>query len=330
MAADLDALIVYALACFSSSAMTMTRPAQGALLPSLAETPEELTAANGLTAVFEGAGVLIGPLAAAAVLTVAQPTAVVVAGTITLGIASVLAMRVHVPADEIRTAAPAGDVPPSDTPETSDARQVPKDEGSLLEGFRLFARQRDSGFSPDPLRPDAPHRRLRRALRVDGPGAVPDRRVGCRPVERSGRSGRDGRWCGDAECRWAPSPRAFFGIRCHRRGHVCDRHRARAVSRGGAVADRSLGRRPVAPRRDRSHDAATERLRRDPRSRVRSAGGVHDGGSRARLDWYPSSWPRWGFNQPSSSSAPSFRPWRCSAPQVSDASMRAPSCRSAN
>ena len=65
------------------------------------------------------------------------------AGTITLGIATVLAMRVHVPADEIRTAAPAGDVLPSGTSETSDARQLSKDEGSLLEGFRLFAHQRD-------------------------------------------------------------------------------------------------------------------------------------------------------------------------------------------
>ena len=56
MTMDLDPLVIYGLACLSSSAMTMTRPAQGALLPSLAETPEELTGANGLTAVFEGAG----------------------------------------------------------------------------------------------------------------------------------------------------------------------------------------------------------------------------------------------------------------------------------
>lgn len=141
MAGDLDPLIVYGLACLSSSAMTMTRPAQGALLPSLAETPEELTAANGLTAVFEGAGVLIGPLGAAGILTVAEPTAVVVAGTITLGIATALATRVHVHADELPTAAVTGDVPSSDAPAT-DGGQVPE-VGSLLEGFRLLARQRD-------------------------------------------------------------------------------------------------------------------------------------------------------------------------------------------
>lgn len=144
MASDLDPLLVYALACLSSSAMTMTRPAQGALLPSLAETPEELTAANGLTAVFEGAGVLVGPLAAAVILMVTRPTAVVVAGTVALGLATILATRVHLS---------SADVPASSEADreatTTDIEAQPEvvddvdPTRSLLAGFRLTVQHRD-------------------------------------------------------------------------------------------------------------------------------------------------------------------------------------------
>ena len=141
MTMDLDALVIYGLACLSSSAMTMTRPAQGALIPSLAQTPEELTGANGLTAVFEGAGVLIGPLGAAAILTVAAPTAVVIAGTFTLGLATVLATRVHVPTTDVAAPSPTDDGTATDT-------EIPLNNGdyrpgSLLAGFRMTVRHPD-------------------------------------------------------------------------------------------------------------------------------------------------------------------------------------------
>lgn len=63
-------LLVYVSAAVALSSLTITRPTMGALLPELARTPEELSAANGVSGTVEGGGVLLGPLAAALVLTV--------------------------------------------------------------------------------------------------------------------------------------------------------------------------------------------------------------------------------------------------------------------
>ena len=125
MTLELEPLVVYGFACVEAATLTMTRPAQGALLPELAETPEELTAANGFSAVAEGAGVLLGPLAAAAILAVSTPAAVFVASTGVLALAALLAATVRVGALEVVT-----------------SRDV-EASGSAMEGFRLLARQRD-------------------------------------------------------------------------------------------------------------------------------------------------------------------------------------------
>ena len=55
------ALIVYALAMIGSVAGTAFRPAQAALVPSLARTPEELTASNVASSTTEGIGIFAGP-----------------------------------------------------------------------------------------------------------------------------------------------------------------------------------------------------------------------------------------------------------------------------
>ena len=69
MAADVSVALVYAAAAVASTSLVVTRPTQSALLPSLSRTPDELTAANGAAGIVEGAGVLIGPLIAAVILT---------------------------------------------------------------------------------------------------------------------------------------------------------------------------------------------------------------------------------------------------------------------
>jgi MFS family permease len=141
MAVGTSPAIVYAMACVVSAAMTMTRPAHGALLPSLARTPEELTAANGLSAVFEGAGVLLGPLAAAAILVSSTPTVVVEVGAAAVIVSAVLATRVRVASDRV-----VASIELEGPADGEDAAISSSDEaaGSVLDELRSIAR--DRGF----------------------------------------------------------------------------------------------------------------------------------------------------------------------------------------
>ncbi|MGH2473887.1 MAG: cyclic nucleotide-binding domain-containing protein [Candidatus Limnocylindrales bacterium] len=87
-------LVVYVFAAVAATSLVVTRPTQSALLPALARTPDELTAGNAAVGIMEGAGVLFGPLVAAAVLTDSTPAtvfliagaALMVAAALTLGL----------------------------------------------------------------------------------------------------------------------------------------------------------------------------------------------------------------------------------------------------
>ena len=61
LAIGAPAPIVYAFATLTATAITMTRPVQSALLPDVATTPDQLTAANVASGTIEGAGTLLGP-----------------------------------------------------------------------------------------------------------------------------------------------------------------------------------------------------------------------------------------------------------------------------
>jgi MFS family permease len=76
LTADLAPPLVLGAAAITTSTLTFTRPAQAALMPTLAATPEDLTAANVASGMVEGAGVMLGPLIAGMVLEVSEPASV--------------------------------------------------------------------------------------------------------------------------------------------------------------------------------------------------------------------------------------------------------------
>ena len=69
-------LVIYALATLSATAVSLTRPVHASLLPEVVASPDDLTAANVVSGMFESAGSLIGPLGAALLIGLGGPSAV--------------------------------------------------------------------------------------------------------------------------------------------------------------------------------------------------------------------------------------------------------------
>jgi hypothetical protein len=89
------AVAVYALVILATAAQTLYRPAHSALLPSLCASPRELTSANVVRGLLDSLATLGGPLAAAVLLALSGPGAVLAfAGALSLG-AGVLAARLR-------------------------------------------------------------------------------------------------------------------------------------------------------------------------------------------------------------------------------------------
>ena len=94
--------VVYALAACSAVVATAFGPAQAALLPSLARTPDELTAANVVSSTIESVGIFAGPALGGLILAVADPGAAFAVTAATFLWSALLVARL--PAD--RPAAP--------------------------------------------------------------------------------------------------------------------------------------------------------------------------------------------------------------------------------
>ena len=74
--AGAPAAVVYALAVLTALTSTAFQPAQAALLPSLARSPEELTAANATSTTLESVGFFVGPALGGVLLAVTSVGAV--------------------------------------------------------------------------------------------------------------------------------------------------------------------------------------------------------------------------------------------------------------
>ena len=88
---------VYALTLLFSVAMAFFRPAQAALLPSLASAPEQLTAANAAASTIESVSLFAGPALGGLLLSVSSPATVfaVTSGAFLWSALLVLSIRVH-------------------------------------------------------------------------------------------------------------------------------------------------------------------------------------------------------------------------------------------
>jgi CRP-like cAMP-binding protein len=93
--------LVYGLAALAATSITVTRPAQGALLPSLARTSDELAAANVAAGWTESVSVLAGPAVAALLLGLRGPGTVfaVMAGLVACSALLVLPVRAGIEPD---------------------------------------------------------------------------------------------------------------------------------------------------------------------------------------------------------------------------------------
>lgn len=74
--------LAYAFATIAATTIGLSRPALSSLLPEVVETPDQLTAANVVSGIAEGAGALAGPLLAGVLLGISGAPAVFAATTI--------------------------------------------------------------------------------------------------------------------------------------------------------------------------------------------------------------------------------------------------------
>ena len=105
---DAPAPLVYLAAASAATSITLTRPIQAAILPSLSRTPSELTAANVAAGAIETGSMLVGPLVSGVVLALVGSGAVFAGSAVVTLAGAALVGGIHVLDDEDRRATVVG------------------------------------------------------------------------------------------------------------------------------------------------------------------------------------------------------------------------------
>jgi MFS family permease len=95
--ADVEAMVVYVLAVVAAIAATPFRSAQAALTPSLARSPNELTAANAVTSTIESLAAFIGPALAGLLLALTSTGTVFVFTAGLVAVSTLFVLRISAP-----------------------------------------------------------------------------------------------------------------------------------------------------------------------------------------------------------------------------------------
>ena len=92
---SLPSSAVYVFAALATLSISMVRPTHLSILPELAETPAQLTAANALTSTLEGFAIFIGPLLAGMLIAVDGPELVFGVSAVMMLAVGLLVLAVH-------------------------------------------------------------------------------------------------------------------------------------------------------------------------------------------------------------------------------------------
>jgi MFS family permease len=128
-AVDAPTAVIYALATLTSISVTLTRPAHGSILPSLAATTDELTAANVASGTVQNISIAIAPFAAGIIYAASGPGTVFAICAVGVAAGGALVAGVRLAHDEHAQAADGA----------ADGETAP---GNPLDGIRFLARAR--------------------------------------------------------------------------------------------------------------------------------------------------------------------------------------------
>jgi MFS family permease len=129
VATSAPALAVYALAVGTSVFGAVFRPAEASLVPLVARTPQELTAANVTASAFDSTGFFIGPALGAFLIAYSSFTTAFAVAAATFGWSALLVLRISTRPDEVTS------------PSVEEPAQRTEGIRSLLEGFRTIAHE---------------------------------------------------------------------------------------------------------------------------------------------------------------------------------------------